>query len=118
MANEAEKILEAIRNFAADHPELAADAAAAVEAGAAAAAAPASPFSIYDVLREVVRLVYPGDHIMVSKAHEAIDAHQQQHEQLVGQLPAQPAAEAQPAAAAPVTFAAAAPVPPYQPQEG
>lgn len=75
-----QKILDAIREFATTHPELVHDVAAAAEAGAAIATGTAGPFSLYDVLRHLVdKGLYGGDIAMIEKAHDAIRAHEDEH---------------------------------------
>lgn len=85
MASEAEKILAAIKSFAAEHPELAQDVKDAAEAGALIAAGPVKPFSAYDILRRLIDVtgIFGGDVHMRAKAHEAIDAHEHEHDALL-----------------------------------
>lgn len=79
---EAQKVLDAMRSFAAEHPELAKDAADAIEAGVADVAPEVREFGFYDIIRRIVdHGLFGGDRDMAAKAHAAIDAHQDEHDQ-------------------------------------
>jgi hypothetical protein len=104
-----EKVLELIRSFAKDHPELVAEMVNAAEA-----AAPV-PTTMYDVLHDVVGMIRGTDDTRREELHAAISTHQAEHEALVARaggtdaLTAQPDPET-PAPPAPAPDPAPAPV--------
>ncbi|MHB1433814.1 MAG: hypothetical protein ACYCVZ_17090, partial [Streptosporangiaceae bacterium] len=104
MSSPEQRILDAIKSFAGDHPELVSAVTAAAEAGAAAAVTPAAPFSVYDILRAVAGALFGADRHMLAKAKDAINRHEAEHAA---------AAAAHPAKDSSGAAAATAPEPPH-----
>lgn len=115
MSSPEQRILDAIKSFAGDHPELVSAVTAAAEAGAAAAVTPASPFSIYDILRAVAHTLFGADKHMLAKARDAINRHEAEHAAAAAAHPARDSSGAAAATApeppAPASPAAAAVMP-------